>query len=235
MAEQIYTIPINEAFDEYCGCPLCRLHAKLEKNSLDYIMGAAMMEPDVRIRTNKLGFCREHFHRMLAMGNRLSMALTLESHLDSVAASIPDLSGVKAGKLGKIKRYSGESPAGELMAQAKSCFVCQRAAEFESKYVSNIIYIWKKDNEFRTKFQNQPYFCMEHTAMMLEEAKKGLSEEAYLSFSTQLLEQCRNQVLALRKNITAFCRSFDHENAGKPLTEEVKKSVEASVAFLSGD
>ena len=75
MAEQLYTIPINEAFEQYEGCPLCRLRAKLEKQSLNYIMGAAMMEPDIRIVTNRLGFCRNHFHQMLDMGNRLSFAL----------------------------------------------------------------------------------------------------------------------------------------------------------------
>lgn len=30
MAEQLYTIPINEAFEEYDGCPMCRLRRKLE-------------------------------------------------------------------------------------------------------------------------------------------------------------------------------------------------------------
>ena len=95
MAEQLYTIPINEAFDVKEGCPLCRLRHQLEEQSLSYIMGAAMMEPDVRIVTNQLGFCRRHFHRMLGMGNRLSLALMLESHLDSVAQLIPEESGQK--------------------------------------------------------------------------------------------------------------------------------------------
>ena len=111
MAEQLYTIPINEAFDQYDGCPLCRLRAKLEQQSLTYIMGAAMMEPDIRIVTNKLGFCRDHFHKMLGMGNRLSLALMLESHLQYVAEQIPEPDGKKPGRLGKLKKYDGASPA----------------------------------------------------------------------------------------------------------------------------
>ena len=75
----------HEAFDEKQGCPLCRLRQKLENQSLSYIMGAAMMEPDIRIVTNQLGFCREHFHKMLGMGNRLSLALMLDSHLQYAA------------------------------------------------------------------------------------------------------------------------------------------------------
>ncbi|MDD6024314.1 MAG: DUF6062 family protein [Oscillospiraceae bacterium] len=235
MAQQLYTIPINEAFDEYDGCPLCRLRAKLENQSLSYIMGAAMMEPDIRIVTNRTGFCRTHFHRMLTMGNRLSLALMLESHLDSVAALVPEPESKKPGKLGKIKKYDGETPAEALMAQTKSCFVCQRAADFEKKYVSNVIYIFKKEQEFREKLKKQPYFCMEHTAMLLDCGKKELSEALYLELSEALLELYRTYVARLRKNVTGFCRSFDHENAGKPLTTETRYAVEDTIAFLSGD
>lgn len=121
MAEQLYTIPINEAFDQGCGCPMCTLRKKLEDQSLSYIMGAAMMEPDIRIVTNKLGFCRAHFHRMLGMGNRLSLALMLESHLQYVLENTPDPDGKKPGKLGKLKKYDGDSPP-------RGCWTRRRAA-----------------------------------------------------------------------------------------------------------
>ena len=73
MAEKIYTIPINEAFDktlesETPDCPLCLLRRMLEKNEIERITGAAMMEPDVRIETNKKGFCRRHFDMMTGGG-----------------------------------------------------------------------------------------------------------------------------------------------------------------------
>ena len=81
MKEVIYTIPINDAYDVKCGCPVCRLENKLEQETLEYIMGAAMMEPDVRIETNKSGFCQPHFKKMLKMNNRLSLTLMLQSYL----------------------------------------------------------------------------------------------------------------------------------------------------------
>ncbi len=235
MAEQLYTIPINEAFDQFEGCPLCRLRSKLETQSLNYIMGAAMMEPDIRIVTNKKGFCRTHFHKMLSMGNRLSLALMLESHLASVSTLIPEASDKKPGKLGKLKKYDGETPAEPLMEQVKSCYVCERAAEFEQKYVSNVVYIWKKDPAFREKLKKQPYFCMEHAAALLSTGKNDMSEANYLTFSQDILALLRDHLSTLRKDVTTFCRSFDHENAGKPLSQEARFSVENSIAFLSGD
>lgn len=235
MAEQLYTIPINESFDEYQGCPICRLRDKLETQSLNYIMGAAMMEPDVRIVTNRTGFCHSHFHRMMKMGNRLSLALMLESHLPTVYGLIPAPSDKKPRKLGKLRKYDGDTPAEALAQQAKSCFVCNRAAEAEKKYISNVVYIWKKDAAFREKLKKQPYFCLEHTALLLEAGKNELSEADYLAFSQELLELCRKQLTVLHQNVHDFCRSFDHENATKPLTDDARYAVEHTIAFLSGD
>ena len=82
MKEAIYTIPISEVFEPKDGCPLCRLRDILEQRCLEYIMGAAMMEPDIRVETNRLGFCKDHYFMMLKRKNRLSIALMLQSHLD---------------------------------------------------------------------------------------------------------------------------------------------------------
>ena len=53
MKEQIYTIPVNEVYDTDCECPLCELEKKLEKETLDYALGAAMMEPEFRMERIK--------------------------------------------------------------------------------------------------------------------------------------------------------------------------------------
>ena len=99
MEEKIYTIPVTQAFEKKEGCPFCRLKKELENTELELIMGASMMEPDVRIKTNEQGFCRRHFDKMFEMKNRLSLALMLESHLkhqhDNVAVCKKSLSETK--------------------------------------------------------------------------------------------------------------------------------------------
>ena len=83
--EQIYTIPVNEAFDAVAekselGCPFCMLYRRLQNDELDIILGASMMEPDTRIKTNKEGFCRRHYGKMLTMsGIALPAPCTNES------------------------------------------------------------------------------------------------------------------------------------------------------------
>ncbi len=234
MAEKIYTIPINESFDQYDGCPMCRLRATLDEQSVTYVMGAAMMEPDVRIRTNQLGFCRTHFAAMRAQKNRLSLALILESHLETVAAQFPTGQGQSPSRLGKLKKFDGDTQAGEIARQAASCYVCARVAEFEKQYISNVVHIWKKDPSFREKLRKQPFFCLEHYVLLLEEAKSVLSEDAFLTFRQELTAVMTDYLAQLRVDNTEFCRSFDHENARKPLTEAQRTSVERAIAFLAG-
>ena len=65
MQEKIYTIPVNEAFSKKDGCPFCRLKKQLEDAERELIMGASMMEPDIRIKTNERGFCKKHYLKML--------------------------------------------------------------------------------------------------------------------------------------------------------------------------
>jgi hypothetical protein len=116
--EQIYTIPVNEAFeasaaDPSCGCPFCALYNKLEDDELELILGASMMEPDVRIQTNKEGFCRPHYDMMFTRKNRLGMALTLESHLLELSDEIRD---------GGLFSAPGQKPIKRISALEESCF-----------------------------------------------------------------------------------------------------------------
>ena len=101
--EQIYTIPVNEAFDaalekSELGCPFCILYRRLQNDELDIILGASMMEPDIRMKTNELGFCHNHYSMMQRRKRMLGIGLMLESHLAEVEKRIagPTLIGNKA-------------------------------------------------------------------------------------------------------------------------------------------
>ena len=107
MRDSIYTIPISEVFEPKCGCPICTLQDILENRCIEYILGAAMMEPDVRIETNKYGFCNNHYEKMFSKNNKLSLALMIKSHLEELATFIPS---------GKNKK---------ILANDFDCFVCK--------------------------------------------------------------------------------------------------------------
>lgn len=56
MEPSLYTIPVQEIFEPMEGCPFCRLHSMLEDRCVDYILGAAMMEPSIRRKPTAWAF-----------------------------------------------------------------------------------------------------------------------------------------------------------------------------------
>ncbi len=229
MKETIYTIPINEAYDKLDGCPICRLENDLEETSVDYIMGAAMMEPDVRIETNKVGFCPSHFKLMLTVKKRLSLALMLESYLNELCEKcLPE-------DTSKLNKKDLESISSSLKSASDECFVCNQLHERMEKYYRNIIYLWRTDAEFRKKTQNQEFFCIHHLAELCEHAKKELDKKSIPSFLSDHMSAARKKAASLNEDVSAFCKSFDHRFANMPLTDSEKYAVENSIDFLNGN
>ena len=231
MAETVYTIPINAAFDQHDGCPLCRMRDKLEEQTLDYTLGAAMMEPDVRITMNHAGFCRGHLQALRQRKNKLALALILESHLDELLKTLEQPSaGSKRGLFSK--KSEGADAAEELSRFSSSCFVCERISGTEKRYAANTAWLWETDKTFREKVKAQSFLCLSHSALLLRAAKATLKPENYQSLYETLTELLQKHVSALRQDVTAFTVSFDHRNAGTPLTEEARTAVDRSLEWL---
>ena len=93
----------------------------VEEHICEYIMGAAMMEPDVRQDTNRLGFCFTHYQQLMMQNNRLSLGLMLNSHLEELRGNIFEKKGLFAPKDAKAKK------AGAI---GDTCFVCSKARAF---------------------------------------------------------------------------------------------------------
>ena len=228
--EQIYTIPVNEAFeasaaDKSCGCPFCALYYKLENDELELILGASMMEPDVRIKTNKKGFCRTHYDMMFVRKNRLGMALTLESHLDELKRELRD--GGLGGGMGNkpIKRI------GEL---ENTCYVCDRI-EFNFEHmVETAVLLWSTDENFPAKLKAQPYFCLPHYKKLLQYGQNRLQKKKLQEFAKQVEEIEEKYLEELKDDVSWFCKKFDYRYDEEPWYNS-KDSVERSIKFLRSD
>ena len=229
--EQIYTIPVNEAFeksaeDKACGCPFCTLYNKLECDELDLILGASMMEPDIRIKTNKQGFCRTHYDMMFVRKNRLGMALTLESHLDELKRELKDGGLIGGGTGAKpVKRI------GELEA---SCYVCDRIAFNFAHMIETAVLLWQTDENFPAKLKAQPYFCLPHYKKMLQYAQQRLSKKQLKEFVGQCEEIQNSYIEKLNGDVSWFCKKFDYRYDEEPWYDS-KDAVERSMKFLRSD
>lgn len=227
--EQIYTIPVNEAFeasrdDPSLGCPLCALYRTLEENELDLILGASMMEPDVRTITNKTGFCKTHYDMMFVRKNRLGMALTLESHLIELRKEISNPA------IGKV----GEKPMSRITKLENSCYICGRIEYNFSRMLETVVYLWETDPAFREKFAAQPYFCLPHYRRMLEIAQKKQSKKVYPLFAKQAAAIVEGYFDQLTEDVSWFCKKFDYRYDQEPWYNS-KDAVERAMKFLRCD
>jgi hypothetical protein len=212
MKNTIFTIPISEAFEPECGCPICNIKNMLEKRYVEYIMGAAMMECDVRKQTNEMGFCEKHFDKLLGAKNRLSLALMLKSRLEHIEQEEY-----------KIKKNKNEN-----------CFVCYKIDEAMNSMVSNMFNVYSHSKEFRELFARQQVFCYSHYNMLSEIANKKLKKDAKMEFLNSIKQTNKKYNAQLYKDICDYCNSYDYRNASDPIREgQTKDSIERAIAFLT--
>ncbi len=228
--EQIYTIPVNEAFDlvaekPECGCPICVLFKKLQNDELDIILGASMMEPDIRIKTNEQGFCHPHFKMMMARNKALPLALMMESHLAEVKHKLDG--PVVLGN----KRAAAISALGEL---EEDCYICRRIEKNLSAMIATVVYLWESDFEFRRKLSHAPYFCLPHYRGMLDYASKKMNKKLFVDFYDEAHKIQSEYLESLTGDVSWFCKKFDYRYDEEPWYNS-KDSVKRAVKFLSGE
>ena len=231
--EKIYTIPVNEAFeasqaDPACGCPFCTLYNRLEENELELILGASMMEPDVRIKTNEQGFCRTHYDMMFVRKNRLGMALTLESHLAELKK---DLS---AGFVGNLIGRPDARPAKRIAALERSCYVCTRIDFHFQHMAETVVLLFDSQEGFADKLKSQPYFCLPHYRLLLEKAAVRLQKKKLADFTGIVSGVVEHYLETLNEDVSWFCKKFDYRYDQEPWKNS-KDSVERAMAFLRSD
>ena len=88
MKEKLYAIPVNDAFSKDCECPVCAMYKELENNAVEYTMGPSYMEDDIRLTTDKIGFCARHMQMMYDFENRLGLALIMDTHMKNMIKEI---------------------------------------------------------------------------------------------------------------------------------------------------
>lgn len=220
MRDDIVSIPISEVFEPKDGCPLCRLREMLEERVADYITGAAMMEPDVRIETNRLGFCHAHYRRLLAQRKRLSVALMLQSHLAEV-----EKTAFSTGFSGKPKK---------VKEKAKTCFSCSQIDKNMERFAANICRLWERESDFRRLYAEQPVLCLPHCRLLTEAADANLPKKLQAEFEKQTAALAQQYLTTLQEDVSHFCKMFDYRNSGADADwGNSKDSVERAIWFLT--
>lgn len=216
MKEQLYTIPVSEALEKDCECPLCAMRQSLEKASIEYTLGPSYMEDDVRMVTDKVGFCATHVRELYKQQNRLGLALILKTHMDCTIKEVEKLSKAPMTGGGLFKKKA-EAPLVEYMNKLEcSCFVCERVEKVFDRYIATIFYLYERESEFRKKLAGAKGFCNKHYALLYAEAPNYLSGNMLSEFGEMLNQAYLENMKRVRDDLDWFIDKFDYRYADEP-------------------
>jgi hypothetical protein len=254
MKEKIYTIPVTEAFQEECECPICNLEKKLESEYIDYTLGPSLMEPDGRIETNDKGFCRKHFELLFnKQENKLGLGLIIDTHLKEqikklkqhYEESMPNLdknmnSGIMQNLSKKVtaKPTDGDKSINKLINSLnqleKKCAICDKLNHTVERYLEVTVYLWSKEPDFKDLFNSKKGFCLRHFKSLLLTAQKELSLKDNAQFSKNLIDMELSNLKRIQEDVNWFTKKFDYKNQNEPWKnskDSLNRSIQKIVSY----
>ena len=217
MKEQLYTIPVNDAFDEDSECPVCLMYENIQNSAIDFVMGDSYMQDDIRMETDKLGFCDKHLPLLYKNQNRLGLGLMMLTHMDKLLKDVPTKTNKRPGKPSLFAKNNPKSPLKEYAdMQEESCYVCERMKNMFSRYVATTLWLYERDGAFRAKFENCKGFCTKHYAMLYELAPTEISGKNLDSFYATIDKVYIENLKRVRDDLEWFTDKFDYRYADAP-------------------
>lgn len=224
MQIDITTIPIEEIFSEKDGCPICRMRRMSEDRYVEYITGAAMMAPEMRVITNRMGFCHRHYSLMIRRGPRLSNALILQSHINEVRQKV-------------FPKKDSDQPAKAMLESirelSRTCYVCDLVEKDILHLLRTVYASYGKDEEFRALYRAQEYICLDHYALIMANLnKRAMDKRTLAQFCEATNALAKGYMDTLYDDVTHFASMYDYRNRGGDYGNS-KDSIERTVQFLT--
>lgn len=243
MKETIYTIPVNDAYAADSHCPLCAMENKLDAQMIEYYLGPALMEPDVRKTTNSKGFCKDHLAALYNReDNRLGLGLTLHTHLQDIIEDLGSeikqaIPGRKSGlfdRRGKDFRHSLLRAAEKIEGRIDSCVICERIEYTMDRYLDVICFQYFADAQFKTRFDKGKGYCLPHFSLLLRGAAKYLSQNQAAVFLTSLAALQGICLNSLCDDVEWYTLKFDYRNHDKDWKNS-KDAIPRAIRRITGE
>ena len=153
------------------------MHGKNKKNYINFFLGDSVMDPDTRVQVNKTGFCAQHALLLFKGGHKQGLGLMMHTFL---LETIPQFSSytkklkLKAHELAKKDALSSVKSQNRSLnttldnlckfteQSISECIFCKRLEQTLLRYTFTIIYLWKKDPEFKKTLSTSKGFCLKH-------------------------------------------------------------------------
>ncbi len=233
MKEKLYTIPINDAFAVDCECPICAMRKVLENNAVEFTMGPSYMEDDIRMETDRLGFCMPHMKMLMEQDNKLGLALVLHTHIKHTNTEIDKRMKMPV-QAGSLFKKAGPNALLEYIDDLnKSCYICSRIDNTFDRYLHTVVVLWKTDDEFKKTYKNCKGFCTEHLGALLKEGEKCLSKDQFTEFRRITCELYSENMKRMADDLEWFINKFDYRYKDEPW-KNAKDSITRAIIKTNG-
>ena len=234
MPNHIHTIPVLDALREPGHCAFCAMFKKLEQDAVLFIMGPAYMEDDVRMETNRVGFCQHHMKLMYENQNRLGLALMLHTYVQQLNK---DMNKIIKGRapaplFGKDSNSVVTKLKNHLEKTHSTCYVCSKIESTFERYIDTFFHIWGKGGEDSKLISAQKGYCLPHFIQILSAAER-LGRGKREKFLDDIVPAWQNLMTELEEDLDWFVQKFDFRNADAPWKNS-KEALTRAMALIGG-
>lgn len=217
MKEKLYTIPLNDAVNALDECPFCFIERKLERDTLDFVLGnsSSYMESDIRDETDEAGFCRTHFQKMFDYGNTLGNAWILQTHYvkmqKKMAAAFEAHTPSRAGfKLFGKQETSSNAIVDWIKKEEHSCYICDIFNNTYKRYMDTFFYMYTEDPDFKNRVLQSKGFCLTHFGDLCQAADERLKEKDLRTFYVDMRKLMTENMARVHDDISWMIDKFDY-------------------------
>ncbi len=232
MKDHLETAPVIDAIRNHSLCPFCQLREMIERQTVERYLGGAVMEPDIRIRTNAVGFCRTHHQLLMAQKDYHGYALMMQTRLKTVATQLaPAIKG-----LAGISLFGNKNTASlqrQLDEAAGRCLICENMADTVSRYMDIFMKLYREDEHFREDYGKGPGVCLYDLPLLTQKAQTHLAPKMRKSFLETVANQLSSTLDIAQEDLDALCSSFHYGSEHKN-NPRIHEALERAVNLLRG-
>jgi hypothetical protein len=205
---------VHDAYARGGECPFCDLEGAAENTYLRSFQHSRVMEPNVRVLTNRMGFCPGHYRKLYDGENKLGLSLVVHTHLQHILPQIgAALDGVVKAANGRNAREHLAAAAGPIAALRDSCFICDLLAADMERYAFTVLYLWDRDPEFSAVFRASRGFCIPHFMLILNQASTSMRADRLRGWLAETIPLMRGSLERLEGELHAFTQLHQAGNA----------------------
>ena len=217
---------VHDAYAQGGECPLCSLMDGAERTYLRSFQHSRVMEPNVRVATNSLGFCPDHLGKLYQGENKLGLGLVVHTHLQEkmpvIRSALEEIiSTAQAGRRDRARRIEGIIATLESLRD--SCFICGLLRQDLARYAFTILYLWRKDPEFPVVFRASRGFCLTHFCTVTETAVALLRGDRFALWLRDAVPLMTGSLESLSEDLLAFTQL--HQAGNRSLGSESERSA----------